>query len=213
MAKKVNIKAKERKKSRAEAREEKKQRMIKIIIGAVTAFLMASSILMFAGGGSNNSYEYNKHQFIRKNNLWTTKINGKEIQFYNFPGTIANISIPKLIKSRILSSNYTIITFNPNCTNPMQQVMDLTRFDITNALFSMGVQVGQGITEKNPTYKNFNIITCNQSSTYIPIIELTEGNETGVFMNNSCIIIEAQTPMDMLTLRDRVLYELYGIIQ
>ena len=213
MAKKVSIKAKERKKSKAEAREEKKQRMIKIILGLVTAFLMASSILMFAGGGSNNAYEYNKYRFIRKNNMWYTKINGREIQFYNFPGSIVNISVPKLAKSRIFSSNYTMITFNPNCTKQMQQAMDLTRFDLTNALFSMGVKVGQGTTEENPTYKNLQVITCNQSSTYIPVIKLTQGNETKIFMNNTCIIVEAQTPMDMITLRDRLLYSLYGIIQ
>ncbi|GEM_PF-843994 len=212
MAKKVNLKKKLKRKRKTEIAEGKKQRTVKIIVGLITAFLMASSILMFAGNKPSSPYVFNKHHFEHKNNLWVTKINGQEKTFYYFPSMLTSINCTPLAKDRVLNSKYVLITFDPvNDSQYMLQAMDAVRFSLFNALSSQNVQVGMGIVHESPFY-NLTVINCSESSQYIPVVELRKGNETRIFMNDSCIILEATTPAEMLAVGDRFLYSIYGVM-
>ncbi len=217
MSKKVNLKDKERKKSKAEIREEKKEKILKIIIGLVTAFLMASGILGYVNNSSTNSNaDYHGVRFSRdaNNYYWVANINGKKMNFYYHPTQLEFMNVSPIIKPRLLSAKYVIILFNPNQDRDVLSFLDLTRFDITNALLSRGINVANGITQENSQY-NLSIMNCNQSSEYIPIIYLTLGNKTDIILNNTyknCIIGEAQSTRELLAVRDRFLYMIYGVM-
>ena len=217
MAKKINIVKKEKKKTRAEIREEKKERMFKIIVGLVTAFLMASGILGYVNNSSSNSNtNYHGVKFSRdaNNYYWITKINGKVMDFYYHPTQLEFMNVSPIIKPRILSAKFVLITFNPNQDKDILSFLDLTRFDVTNALLSKGVNVRNGVTQPSNQY-NLSIITCNQSSQYVPVIYLTLSNETRIFINSSyknCIVGEAESTRQLLAIRDRFLYMIYGIM-
>ena len=217
MGKKVNIEKKEKKKTRAEIREERKERMFKIIVGSVTAFLMASGILGYVNtSSSGNNMNYHGVKFSRdaNNYYWIAKINGKLMKFYYHPKELEFMNVSPIIKPRLLSAKFVLITFNPNQDRDVLSFLDLARFDITNALESRGITVRNGITEPSNQY-NLSIITCNQSSEYVPVIYITTGNKTDIHLNTSyknCIVGEAESTRQLLAIRDRFLYMIYGIM-
>ncbi len=212
MGKKINLKEKLKRKSRAELAEEKKQRTIKVILGLVTAFLMASSILMFAGNSPSSQYTFNKHHFEQIRGRWATKINGKTVYFSYYPASLTNINMSPLIKTRLLNSKLVLLTFNPeNMTENMLQAVDFVRFTLGYDFMSKNIKLWEGITKPDERY-NLTTITCNQSSEYMPVLEFKKGNETKIYLNGTCIIAEATTPQEMIAIGDRIRYALYGII-
>ena len=212
MSKKINIKEKLRKKSRAESAEEKKQRTVKVIIGLVTAFLMASSVLMFAGNSPSSQYTFNKHQFEQVKGRWATKINGKDVYFSYYPASLTNINVSPLIKTRLLNSKLVLLTFDPeNMTGSMLQATDFIRFSLGYDFMSKNIKLWEGITKPDERY-NLTTVTCNRSSEYMPALEFKKGNETKIYLNGTCIIAEATTPQEMIAVGDRIRYALYGIM-
>ncbi len=212
MGKKINLKEKLKRKSRVELAEEKRQRVIKVILGLVTAFLMASSILMFAGNSPSSQYTFNKHRFEQVKGRWATKINGKTIYFSYYPASLTNINMSPLIKTRLLNSKLVLLTFDPeNMTENMLQASDFVRFTLGYDFLSKNIQLWEGITKPDRRY-NLTTVTCNKSSKYMPVLEFKKGNETKIYLNGTCIIAEATTPQEMIAVGDRIRYALYGIM-
>ena len=214
MSKKVSVK-KIKKKPKAEVREEKKQKVLKIIIGIFMAFIMTSGILGYVNNRLNpNVVKDHGLRFYRSqdNLYWITRINNKQQKFFFLPKQLEQINVSPLVKPRVLGTKLVLFTFNPKQDQQVLTYMDLLRLDVGQVLYEKGIITRSGITVKDDRYKDFPIITCANSSQPIPVIYLNLGNKTEIYLNDTCIVAEASSPYEILALRDKLLYLVYDVI-
>ena len=57
------------------------------------------------------------------------------------------------------------------------------------------------------------IIACDDATPLIPVIYFVESNETKIYKQENCIIAEADTSVDVIRIKDRLLYGIHGIIR
>ena len=107
---------------RIETRKEKRK---KFWMGFVLASLMILSMLgIIVGRDSGEDWEYNGFKFSRVENVFITKINGRNIGFNFLPQSLLDINVSAdIIKATSMPMMYT--TFNPE-----NSVQDLIKRDL-----------------------------------------------------------------------------------
>jgi hypothetical protein len=186
----------------------------KIIWVIIVAGLMVSSVFGVIFGGFSSPTEtvrYNKYKFERINNYWVTKIGNMKIGFQYLPNELDDIYVDKEALNRLSSSPMIYITYDPS---------DKYRENIAAVQFQLGKALNDNFNIfvatafiKNSTYK-IPIITCANSTKFVPVIEFITTNTTQIkLLNNSCIISTAKSAQDFYRIRDRILYGLFEVIK
>jgi len=188
----------------------KENKRNQILLSALVAFIMVSSILGYmAGRNEPNTIQYNKFRFYQKNFLWATKINNKEVVFNNLPTAVSYINISDEVLSRIKSTLEVDTTYDQNST--YKEEIASTQFSIEKVLHNFfNIYVRKGFTEDNDY--GLPVITCSDATQVVPVIYFKKGNSTSVYLENNCIIAEARDGADFLKLKDRLIYGLFGVI-
>ncbi|MEM2121208.1 MAG: hypothetical protein QXU20_00930 [Candidatus Woesearchaeota archaeon] len=193
-----------------------KRRKTNLVTALLLAFLMITSI---AGYMSNrnplNVVRYNKFVFRQEQDMygnfkWYSKINGKTLIFDYNPKQVESINVSPVIRDRILSSNYVILTFEPSDRFTMNY-FDRARYDFGSVLYERGINVASAIANTSDDY-DLPIITCTNSTQQIPVIYMFKGNKTEIRMENDCIVLECFENYEILALKDRLLYSVLGVI-
>ncbi|RMF55554.1 hypothetical protein D6745_01785 [Candidatus Woesearchaeota archaeon] len=194
------------------ARPRKKEGLFskKNVITFIIVFIMISSAAGFIFSGSDRqTYEYNNIKYSYLNNAFVFKINGKKVYFRNDPEYIENIKMDSKIVDSVLNTKVVYLTYNP--FNNLSGSIDLARYEISEDLANdFDIYTVNGAVVEN---QNLPLITCGNATESIPVIEMRKSNETRITMNENCIIFEAKTDFEMLELKDRLMYGLYGIIK
>ena len=191
-------------------RKDKSQRNKKIMVYFM-AFVMVGSVfgvIFFGGGTFQNKYEYNDLEFVQQRDLWITKLNNKEAAFNYLPYDVANINLSNDIKSRL--TNLIEIDVTSEFNNSFKEHIALAEHQMALTLSSFDIYVRRGFTTKNEF--GLPVITCQDSTQNVPVIYFIEGNETRVYLKNDCIISESKNGFDFLRIKDRILYQILGII-
>jgi hypothetical protein len=183
----------------------------KVWISIGIAIIMTSSILGYMfGTNSSNTYKYNKTTFYQKNSAWATKINNVEYQFDNFPDTLDYINVSPDVLSKIKSTFQLDLTYDMNDSH--NQDLALAQHDIEVALTEYNnMYVRNAVTAANKY--NLPVITCKNATAAVPVIYIRVGNETRIYSENSCIIVQGKDSLDVLRVKDRLLYGVLGIIK
>jgi hypothetical protein len=71
--------------------------------------------------------------------------------------------------------------------------------------------VVKGFTSENEFAKP--IITCDNATFYVPVIYFKKSNQTVISLENNCIIAEAYRGEDLVKVKDRLLYSIFGVIK
>jgi len=186
--------------------KEKQKRKAKVLLGMLIAVIMTTSIIGFMSGFRGTRYRYKDFKFIFENDMYWIKINNQKIGFHFSPDNVEKIPAEGL--ENIKSTRMVYISFN---TTPNQH-LDLARLDLQEKLDLIGIYSIQGSAAANNTF--LPQIDCNNATQYVPVIMFTLGNETKIFKTDqNCIIAQARTGIDFLRLKDRIIYETYGIIK
>jgi len=185
--------------------EQKKERRKKFLMGSVLVFLMIVSLLgvILSNNTGSTSVDYNGYQFTLENNVFKTKINGKEETFFFLPQSLETIKRPDDLKL-ILSSQEIKVTFNPTYTQQELTYIDLIRQDLNSNLAAV---VQSGVTNQTTVYP-FPIITCEDDGI---ILFFNESNKTSIDKKDNCIVLNAKG-IEFLKIRDLLLYEYYNIM-
>jgi len=188
--------------------ERAKRRKANLVMSLLIVFLMTTSILGYTSTrDSTTTFRYNGYLFRQQQDSfgvkkWVTRVDGKTLIFDYSPKQLEAINLsPKLV----------MLSFDPSKTTALNY-MDKARFDITNALYSKGIRVVSGVSNKTKYY-NLGIITCANASIPFPVIFLKIGNQTRITLENNCVVMEAQENYEILALKDRLLYSIYGIMK
>jgi hypothetical protein len=185
----------------------------KNMIGLFIILIMTMSVLgIYVGSGNGNGDKYNNFKFVQTKQGYMTEINDKQILFYNHPSSLEYISFDNLSKDFLKNAKMLTITFDP--ADSAVQEIELARLELTTQLQQFAnIYVLTGITNQTAPYTQFPLITCANATIYQPVIYFKTGEATSIIANNNCITASADYRGVILTLKDRILYQVLGIMK
>ncbi|MBI2208404.1 hypothetical protein HYU50_02815 [Candidatus Woesearchaeota archaeon] len=175
-------------------------------------FIMISSVfgvIFFGFGSSRASAAYNGFKFFNRGDFWSTNIDGREAMFTYFPSEIEAIPADDNAISRLKNKPQIDITSDINDT--FAEGIALAQYQMGITLSNFNVFIRSGFT--NQTKYNAPVITCSNSTNFVPVVYFTKGNATKIYMQGNCIIAEAASNADVIRLKDRLVYGILGIIK
>lgn len=197
-----------------QTREEPKNKA-KVYFSIFIASIMILSVGgIFLSNPNEPDYVYGKHEFKSNNNMWTTKIDGKQVSFYMLPEQVLVYNVSENALNSIKQSYALVIAFNPNVNSTQKlQAIDLSRFEVVNALMKMNPskQIGYAVTEKTEKY-NISTLSCENATFMMPVMILQYSDKTGIDINNNCIKVNAADEYGMLAMNDYLKYSIYEIL-
>lgn len=179
------------------------------IIGWSIIFIMLSSVIGFMWVGNTSEVEkYNNIKFTRQGQNWVAKIDGNRIPFEYFPTQVENIELNQEIKT-LLKSKVMQFTYDPE--QDFVQDIAQAEYMLIQNMKEINVYPVIGLKREN-TY-NIPVLNCDNATKEMPLIDfVVGGNETRVYNDNFCIIVEARNGREFIRAKDRILYELFGVI-
>ena len=171
--------------------------------------MVGSSAGFIFGRDEGYSSKYNGFKFKLINNVWLTKINGKEVRFHLHPTEVENLSVSNdSIKKLDSPSIYFTFEAGKNL-----QYIDMIRYEfITSLQEQLNTYVASGVLNATEAYKDFPVIDCINATADMPVLKLIFSNETKAYSEGNCVIAEAQSEREMLAISDRIRYGLFGVI-
>ncbi len=188
-----------------------KERNILIIAAIILALSALSPLLMFK---DPNEYDYNNFKLQKIPTGWMTwAYKGEQpyqLQLRHDPRTLENISVDPKVRDLILSKQALATTIDPNMTSRAV----LGAIDIANILGRRlglyGIQVIGATTEfaNNGTY----VVDCSDIQENLNVALLKLGDETKVYLENNCIILQGETEEDINRAADRFVYHILTVM-
>jgi hypothetical protein len=178
------------------------------------SFIMVASIFGFVVSQENQSTnKYNGFKFSTKIDqttgiqYYSTKINGKEIQFYNYPTAVENINLTQQQNDLLKNAQVIITVFNPFINTTDLQIIELVLYDWEQ---NLDKQIVRGVTLSNSSYR-WSVLSCANATILTPVISFNIQEEPQYTLKDSCLTLSGDR-YEMLRYRDALLYHYYGII-
>lgn len=186
-----------------------KQTMMSIFIISV----MVLSVLGFvitSDPNAQNSFIYEGREFLIEGQYLTTEIEGGTVRFHAFPDSVTQIQADGDAVEMIRGSRMAYITFDPNSSELSD--IDLARYELSTSLREQfDIFSAPAVISPSDQYK-FPVIGCENATESVPVISFVETNATRITREDNCIIFNAKSSFDFLRLKDRLLYQMHGII-
>lgn len=166
-------------------------------------------VVLFGFGGGATSIKYNDFKFVNKGNFWSTVVDGREAIFTYFPSDVETIVIGDNVINRL--ENRLEIDVTSDFNDTFAEQISLAEYNLVITLNNFNIFVMQGFTTENDY--NFPIITCEDATSFVPLIYFRSSNETKVYMEDDCMIAEALRQEDVERIKDRLVYGMLGVIE
>ncbi len=182
------------------------------MIGLFIILIMTMSVLgIYANSGQDNQNKYNGYAFKQTNSGFSTKVNDKEITFYNPPASLEYISFDNESKQILKNAKVLYITFDPNDT--AIQEIELARLELTRQLQeNFNTYTIVAVTNVTVPYTVFNQVTCKNATITAPVLYFKTGDITQVTTENNCIIATAGNKGGILAIKDKIMLLLFNIM-
>lgn len=192
-------------------RKEKTNKAAKYMVVFMAAIMVLSvfGVVFFGFNEPQNIQKYKDASFTRKGDQWSAIINNKEALFNYFPTEAEGINLTSDITPKLLNKAEIDATYDFN--DSYKEEIAYSAYELGKALgnhFNSYLRIGS-IT--NTSY-SIPIITCADSTPFVPVIHFKSSNETNIYSKGNCIIIEAKKGADFIKIKDRLLYALFDII-
>ncbi len=189
--------------------EQKKERRKKIMMGFVLVFLMIFSVMgIIIGQQGSEVLRYNDYKFEVVENVYYTTIEGETKGFNYFPSELENLGLNEEILMILMNAPMIYFTFNPESEQQDLVYIDLVRKDLTDNINKMIID---GMTTESEIY-NLPIISCENSTSYVPVIYFNQSINLSVKKVDDCIVLNAKN-YDFLKLRDLLIYKINGVME
>ncbi len=198
-------------------REEKQQKRNKRVVGIfITVIMVGSTLGFFIADNQSNNLDYKsktgkKYSFEQANGQLYTKINKQTMAFYSHPLDVVSLNVSDEANYLLKSAQAFYMTFDPE-SNDIQYI-EQARFDLEKDFAGLKKYALSGVIKNSTLYSNYNIITCENSTAYTPVIYFVDVNVTDTigYVKDSCIIFEGKRT-DFLKFRDYIVYKMYDMI-
>jgi len=192
-------------------RDNKKKWMVIIVATVIVLSMIVSIFAVLVDNQDQTIPDYNKHSFVNINTGYKTKINGKYMEFYNYPSDLESIPLSSDIIAKLKNSQGMAFIFDPSdpVTDDLQYI-DLIRY---NLQLDMDKPTYFGITQNSSNY-TLPIISCANSTIEFPLVMINISSNTSFYVSNqypNCIVMNGRL-RDLLAAEDRLLYTYYGVM-
>lgn len=128
--------------------------------------------------------------------------------FRNDPLTVEDIPVEGNINTRIYGDSGVFVTLDPN--SGLTGMTTIAALEINTVLETIyQIPVGSAMTSE---YGNYTVMNCNTATGDYSVIYLTLGEETKVYTQDYCIVVQGKTEEDIIRAADRMLFDLLGIM-
>lgn len=189
-------------------KEEKKKILSKSTIFAIiiVALMTLSGIgYMWEGSGK---LRYNDFKFKVMEDSVTTNIDGTNVEFFILPQQAESINASK--EAVWMVRNAKMVYLTSDYGSRFNESIARAQYSLQTSLEKEGVYALYAFTTK--TEFEMPIVTCANSTTFVPVIYFTNSSETAISYENNCIIFGTESSNGFMALRDRLLYGFYGIM-
>jgi hypothetical protein len=203
-------------KTRHIAGESEKPRSRKRAVWAILiAAIMAFSIAGFITLGPAGTVDFNGFMFVAQGNPqtgvvtgWTVDVDSREIAFTSHPKDVLSFNMSDAAEEMLRSAKVLILTSDP--ADESKDAIGLLAYDLQTILGPSGVAVVTTFTANNTFGRP--IVTCANATAYEKVIHLATADANTILLEGDCLEVKATSPMNMVRMRDRLLYAYYGII-
>jgi len=189
--------------------EPKKRMSSKAILSIVLAGIMAVSIIGFVSTNIiSPTTEYNDIQFRQTPAGWVAEINEEEMLFTNHPLDVEHLNLS--VEAAAALRDAKIIYVTSAVDDSLRESISQTMYDLIPAFQKKNIYAVLSFTE-NTTY-NKPVVTCSNATAFVPVLYFRNSTTTQITNQNNCIIAEANAPINMIKIRDRLMYAVLGVI-
>lgn len=184
------------------------------IISFFIILIMVSSILAIWQGSTSSDTsipDYNNHKVQLTKNYYIIASDFGKVYGYTYPSSLEAIPLQNSYVQYLLSSDELFILFYPQDENI--PVVEVLRSELGQRDFpGLGKTVGFALTTANETYQ-YPVLSCTETS--LPTLYLHTLNTTSasIYQNQGCIVLEAATWQELVELKDRLVYTMYGVME
>jgi len=178
------------------------------LLAIIIAFITVSSILGYTMRDESNVVRYNNIQFTQSDNFWTANVFGNKLYFYNSPENFGSINISDDAINAIINSRMFYMVFDPDEEDAYLSAIDAVSSDFYNSFSSIPIFVQRATTSENKAYA-LPIADCKNATAYVPVIDFKSSNQTRVYLQGSCIIADSENALDILRIRDKLLFVVF----
>lgn len=189
----------------------------KNIVSLFIIIVMVSSILAIWQGASDSNQvsKYNGYSIRILNEKYQIETDTANVYGYTYPSFLEYIPLDKGYVNYLLSSDTVFILFEPADENIA--VIEVLRSELAQQdFYILGKMVNFGLITANETY-NYPVLSCSnitQPALYLHTINITLNiTPSRIYQEQGCIVLEASTWQELLQLKDRLVYTMYGVME
>ncbi|MCF7860603.1 hypothetical protein K9M79_00025 [Candidatus Woesearchaeota archaeon] len=197
---------------RRKTSSDKKKKLMTTFFTAFIALIMITSIVGFMYTDSQQKMKIGNFSFFREGNFWI--LDDMKIPFRYLPEQVQEYNISDDAVDRMKTSNMVQITFDTSNLS----IVEIR--DIAEVGFSMSEILTEQMTiyapppaiaSEDSRFPNSTIITCANSSMFVPVLSIEIGEEPEVTVSEGCILMKAKTTNQLTALKEAFLYRIIGI--
>jgi len=116
-------------------------------------------------------------------------------------------------KEKILNADFVYFTTDPDLSSKaVVAVIEIGRaigdkYNIYNKPTKMG------LTQKTEKDSNMTVVTCANATNNIVVMHFKRGEQNRVIQEGNCILLEGITDWDIIRAADRLLYQMFDIME
>jgi hypothetical protein len=193
---------------------EKKKKLMTTLFTAFIALIMITSIIGFLYTDTQQKIKIENYSFYRNGDNWVLDDFG--ITFRYLPEQLNGYNVSIEAVNILKNSNMVLLTLDTT-NKSITDVMDIA---------DIGYSLGEILTEQLSIYTpppailsederfpNATIITCANTSIYIPVLSIQMGSEPGIIFSDGCIHMKGKSSSQLAALKEALLYRIIGIWQ
>ena len=180
------------------------------ILSTIIIVLMVASVGgFFAGQSGQQKLKYNDITFTQlASGQFQAEIEGTVKTFDFYPTYVEKIETDPAAIEYLKGAYQLGLSQQVNST--LAPAIALAQVSLNEEFTKKGIVVQNGFTAANDY--NQPILLCANAQEKYPILLIKEGNQTKISTEGYCIVAEAVSQTDVLVIKDRLLYGIYGII-
>jgi hypothetical protein len=212
-----------------EKKDAQRKKYLAIAVGVFLIGIMAfSSIGYFYNpdgvtGGSGSFKEYGQTFtpiVTDQGTAYRTKFGDVTRDFYLLPTQVSYVQVSpdaQNVMTLLPTLQTIVIVVSPN--SDFGQISFSAASLILSDLYDEKKQIVPAITEANASINSIPVISCDNQSYFdaqnlsgqLPIIQVQESNQTGIRIQDNCIIIEGSDGQGIISAAERLRYGMWGL--
>ncbi len=185
------------------------------IITGFIAFVMITSIMGFLYTDTTDIVKIDDYKFERVVGGWQLDTEYGRVPFQFLPTDVDGITIPQEITRGIQNARMVLITMDPegHDMNGLREIASITfsLSEILNERLSV-YNPPPTISREDERVPNSTIVSCENSTSYMPVILFKTGNMTEAKIESTCIVFTGESNRDLARLKDKLMYDLVGVV-